>query len=161
MIPESLRAEAALQHLLLREGFTTSSEIVPWADAWVMRLDDLPDELVDISLSRGRADDILSALNRLAQTVLDAAAFGRLCQLLYLWLEREPQELGSITALLWRVHYDSVDGIRPLTFEPSQGLYMFREYQNLIPDGYVQMTLDELREEVLEFLTGYASPGEA
>lgn len=69
--------------------------------------------------------------------------------------------MGSITALLWRVHYDSVDGIRPLTFETSQGLSMFREYQNLIPDGYVQMTLDELRGEVLEFLCGYARVGRA
>lgn len=55
-----------------------------------MRLDDLPDELVDISLSHGRADDILSALNRLAPPVLDAAAFSRLCQLLYGRLEPEP-----------------------------------------------------------------------
>lgn len=69
--------------------------------------------------------------------------------------------MGSITALLWRVHYDSVDCIRPLAFEPTQGLYMFREYQNLIPDGYVQMTLDELRGELLEFLCGYASVSRA
>ena len=122
-----------------------------------MHLDDLPDAIVDISLSRKKASDILSALNRLAPPVLDAQAFGLLCQSLYGQLEREPQALDAITALLWRVHYDGVNGIRPLTFEPSEGLYMFREYQNLIPDGYVQMTMDELCKEVLEFLAGYAS----
>lgn len=161
MIPEPLRAEAAIHHLLLREGFMTGREVVAWADAWLMRLDDLPDELVDISLSREKANDILGALNRLAPPGLDADTFGRLCQLLHGQLERSPQALETITALLWRVHYDSVDGTRPLMFEPSQGLYMFREYQNLIPDGYVHLTLDELRGEVLEFLGGYARRGKA
>ncbi|KQR36195.1 hypothetical protein [Deinococcus sp. Leaf326] len=161
MIPEPLRAEAAIHHLLLREGFMTGREVVAWADAWLMRLDDLPDELVDISLSRERANDILGALNRLAPPGLDADTFGRLCQLLHGQLERSPQALEAITALLWRVHYDGVDGARPLTFEPLQGLYMFREYQNLIPDGYVHLTLDELRGDVLEFLGGYARRGKA
>lgn len=151
-----LPTEATLYHLLIREGLCSGAEAVAWADRWIMRLDNPPDELTEISLSGGNLNDILSALGRLALPTLSEQAFGQLCGLLLARLEADARAISMVNSLLWRIHYDGFHGVRPLELEPSMGLYRFREWENLIPDGYEEMTPDELREKLTEFLRTYA-----
>lgn len=123
----SLPTEAALYHLLIREGFCGGAEAVAWADRWMLRLDNPPDELTEISLSGGDSNEILSALGRLAWPTLSEQAFGQLCRLLLARLEADEGAMSAVNSLLWRVHYGSFNGVRPLEFEPSIGLYWFHE----------------------------------
>lgn len=156
-----LRTEATVHHLLFREGLLAGAEAVAWADGWILRLDTWPDELTDISLSGGKANEIFSALGRLAWPTLSAEAFGLICRYLLARLDEDDAWLPSITSLLWRIHYDSAFGDKPLEFEPSTELYWFKEWGNLIPDGYEPMTMDELRRQLREFLQSYAAPNSA
>ncbi|MFC6591917.1 hypothetical protein ACFP81_07790 [Deinococcus lacus] len=158
MTPTDLPTQATLHHLLIREGFTSGAEVVAWADGWILRLDSWSEELTDISLSGGNGGKILSALGRLALPTLSQQAFGHLCGLLLARLEADAGELSAVNSLLWRVHYDGFHGVRPLEFEPTVGLCWFHEWENLIPDCLQDMTPDELRREVTDFLRFYAPP---
>lgn len=151
----SLPTEATLHHLLIREGLGSGAEAVAWADRWMLRLDNPPDELTEISLSGGDSNEILLALGRLAWPTLSEQDFGQLCGLLLARLEADAGAMSAVNSLLWRVHYDSFNGVRPLEFEPSIGLYWFHEWENLIPDGYEN--IDDLLERLTTFLKTYVT----
>ena len=121
-----LSDEATIQHLLLREGFTSGAEAVAWADSWILRLDDIPDDLIRISLNGGDANEILSALNRLACPTFSLKAFSLLCRVLLDRLEQNAAILATTNLLLWRVYFDNAHGERPLEFEPPDELWLSR-----------------------------------
>lgn len=139
-------------------GGRGGSRLGRWLD---LRLDTWPDELTDISLSGSNANKVLSALRRLALPTLNAETFGLICHYLLACLDEDGAWLPTITSLFWRIHYDSAFGDRPLEFKPSTELYWFKEWENLIPDGYEPMTMDELCQRLRDFLQSYAAPDSA
>ncbi len=81
-------------------GIALSDEIVIWADAWIMRLDERSDALIEVSLSKARQNEMLTALGELADPNLSQEAFSLLCRLLVAFLRVHPDGLRTVTRLL-------------------------------------------------------------
>lgn len=58
----------------------TWKEGVEWADGWILRLDELPEELPELSLSARRPNEAFTLLRKLAQVGESGAALSMLVQ---------------------------------------------------------------------------------
>ena len=88
---------------------------------------------------------------------LSAEAFAGLCGLLLARLEADAGELSAVNSALYHLCWDDFHGERRLAIHPTTPLNWFQDQEELVVAGYVAMTVDELRREVLTFLRTAAS----
>jgi hypothetical protein len=67
MSAADLPTEALALAWAVQVGAVNWEGVVAWADGWLLRLDESPEELLDLSLSARRPDEALTLLRRLAQ----------------------------------------------------------------------------------------------
>lgn len=161
-IPPQLCSEAAARYLLLRHGIHTTEEIVAWADEWIERLDDLPEDLIDVSLSGSNWNELFSALNRLACPLIEMEEFRMLCRILLARLEAEGEEaLFAVSGLLAQMEWEN-DEVRPQLGPEIRGseqvgfLGWFAVQAELTDAGIVEGTLEDVQAELLAFLREHA-----
>lgn len=71
----TLEERASVYRQALLSGLVTPAEVVAWADSQILRLDVLPNALVEVSLSGADLNRLLTALGELGQAKLSEAAF--------------------------------------------------------------------------------------
>ncbi|WP_084050186.1 hypothetical protein [Deinococcus hopiensis] len=99
----ALKDEAGLYRQLLLSGLITPQDVVAWADRQILNLGALPEALVDLSLSGGHRERILTALGELGPRELSEAGFGLYAAWLLSLLRAEPAQLFFVTRALHRL----------------------------------------------------------
>ena len=137
--------EAAVHRYALLGGMVEPSEVVDWADAWIWRLDTVPDALVEVSLGGSRLNELLPALGQLAEQPRSSAAASLLFSLFALHLAQRPEKIRAVTQLLERLAIEHV-----LPDHLSAEAYSFDDAQCLAEEGMFDPT--EVRRDLLAFL---------
>ena len=104
-----LKAEATVMQRGLHWRCITSAEAAGWADRWVLKLNEPPADLLEVSLSArsGQADtmSVLAPLTRPAEaSELVPETLGMLAQI----LTRHPERLAQACAALWDLSFAQV-----------------------------------------------------
>ena len=145
-----LKQEAAVYRYALISGIVEIAEVTAWADAWIWRLDEYPDALIDVSLSASRPDQLLMALGDLAEPSDSLSIFATLCRMMAHFLEKHPEKFKTVTQLLERLALDDT-----LPEECSSEAFRFDDARCLAEDGVLDLKV--VHDEVMAFLTLHAS----
>jgi hypothetical protein len=98
--PERLCQEATAYKYAFLGGIVGPSEVVAWADQWILMLDELPEALIEVSCSSKRINEMYTALDQLSEPKISTSALALICQMLKKWLERHPDKCGTVIELL-------------------------------------------------------------
>ena len=140
-----LRQEAAVYRYALIGGMVETSEVIAWADAWIWRLDEYPDVLVDVSLGASRDCDLFAALAELAEKPISNEVLALLCRMMAAFVLKYPEKLETVTQLLERL---ALDGVFPE--EGRSEALRFDDARCLAEDGIFD--IKAVQDEVLAFL---------
>jgi hypothetical protein len=137
--------EAAVHRYALLSGMVEPSEVVAWADAWIWRLDEVPDALVEVSLGGSHLNELLPALGQLAEQPMSSEAASLLFGLFALHLAQRPEEIRAVTSLLERLAIEQA-----LPDHLSAEAYRSDDAQCLAEERMFDPT--EVRRDILAFL---------
>ena len=145
MQPPELGQEAAVYRFALLGGIVETSEVIAWADAWIWRLEQYPDALVEVSVNGSRPNELLSAIGELAERPMSSEPLVTLLGLMSEYLSGRPTGFRIVTQLLARLATEHAlqDG---LSLEAAS----FDDFLTLADDGIFDPL--DVQRDVLAFL---------
>jgi hypothetical protein len=152
VIPPDLATEAAVYREALLGGIVEPAEVVAWADAWILCLDEIPEALVEVSYSQQRLNALLTGLNRLSSDTWDLAGIRLYFQMLERYLRADSSRLRTVTKTLFRLNLNN-----ELPKTVSAEIYMLDDRLDLALDGIYE-SLEQVYQDVLQALMKWAAP---
>lgn len=136
----------------LLSGLVTPSEVVVWADQQILRLDVLPDALVDVSLSGGDINKLSTALGELGPRKLSETAFRLYAMHLLSFLQGDLASLSSVTGALYRLAWtkEAPENIGDEIYRFDDELHLDQELS--------YGSVEEVEADVRNFLQSWISP---
>lgn len=161
-IPQQLYDEALGRSEAFYIKIISWDNIIDWADSWIARLDDLPEALMDVSLSRSRRREGEDALSQLAREGIYATVLPFLKEL---WLERYTLGEVDFKELVKEIYDYNESGIWQngdrLIWLGDEVMFVLENIA-LMEEPYIEYSLSDAdklgllksaKEEVLEWLS--------
>ena len=150
----TLKLQAEVLRIGILGGYVSPEEAIAWADALIESLSPAPADLIEVSLSGGRRDDVASALAQVSGSFDEESLRRTLLRKMADIAFSRPQFCRQIARALYQL---AVEGRAPTRADES-AMFTFDDAYDLAESGAFG-TIEDVDAELREYLSSWRSEG--